>query len=356
LWHPAGPNGTTGALADVTPELGFNGGWEYVVYCWASGTFVSEEENATIQAFGQVIDSYYSAYDQVWTLGGLDASPLAATISWSGSPDEGSGLSFDGGSNNPYSSGLSYHWDFGDGTTATDRFAYHAYGDNGQYTVRLTVADGTGGSNTVSTTITINNASPTATFSVAPQYPGEGSTYLLSVNSVSDAPGDLSTLQLTLDCGDGRGYQSVAVTGSLACSAPNETVRTAGAQLRDKDGGVTTYSSSVTVIDLPPAVSIVSAPTTISDQSNYVISFKFLDPGVLDTWSYTIYWGDGTTSSPVSVSTQGGTLSATHRYTVNKRGGTKSAQYSVTVGVTDNGGATGYANSTVLVTTNGYRP
>ena len=356
LLRPTVSNGTTGGIADVTPEVGGTNGWGYATYCSASAAFLSEEENATIQAFGQLTDSYYCVYDEVWTLGDLDEPPLAATISWSGAPNEGNGLYFDGGLNNPYSSGWSYHWDFGDGATATDRITTHAYSDNGQYTVRLTVSDQTGAFNTTATAITVNNLAPTGTFSITPQYPAEGSTYVLSITNVQDVAADLPSLQLALDCGDGRGYQSVAIGGSLACSAPNEVVRTARAQLQDKDGGVTPYSAPVTVVDVAPTVSIAGAPTTISEQTTYTLSFTFTDPGVLDTWNSTISWGDGSMTGPISASTQGQTLSASHRYNVSKRGGVKSATYGVQVAVSDNGGATGYAGTSVFVTTNAYHP
>jgi hypothetical protein len=179
---------------------------------------------------------------------------------------------------------------------------------------------------------------------------------MLSLSNVSDVPADLPTLKLALDCGDGRGYQSVAISASLSCSAPNEGIRTVRAQLQDKDGGLTTYTASVTVVDVAPTVSIVSAPATISDQTTYTVSFSFTDPGVLDTWSYTISWGDGTTTGPISASAQGQTLSASHRYNVSKRGGVKSATYGVQVAVSDNGGATGYAGTSVFVTTTAYHP
>ena len=356
LWRPTVANGSAGGVADVTTDIGGTGGWGYPVNCWVSGTFLSEEEGATIQAFGQVTDSYSDVFDEAWTLSGLDAPVLSPTIYWGGAPNEGVSLYFDGGLNNPYSIGWTYQWDFGDGTTAFDRIAAHAYADNGQYTVRLTVSDATGASNATSTTISVANLPPTGTLNFAPQFPGEGSTYVLSVGQVSDSPADLPTLQLALDCGDGRGYQSVALTGTLACSAPNETVRTAHARLGDKDGGITEYAAPITVVDVAPTVAIMSAPATISDQTTYTISFKFSDPGALDTWTYSINWGDNTTTGPISVSAQGGTLTASHRYTVNRKGGNKSATYTVGVSVADNGGATGFASAGVLVTSNGYHP
>jgi hypothetical protein len=161
-------------------------------------------------------------------------------------------------------------------------------------------------------------------------------------------------MQQALDCGDGRGLQSVgtgASGGSLTCAAPNEGLRTVRAQLRDKDGAVTEYTSQVLIQDVAPTVTVLSAPASISEQKLYTISFKFTDPGVLDSWSYAVNWGDGTSTSPISVSSQSATISASHSYRIDRRGGTKSTTYLVTIDVSDNGGASGSAQRTVLVTT-----
>jgi PKD repeat protein len=56
-----------------------------------------------------------------------------------------------------------YEWDFGDGTTISGaklRNPMHTYGDNGEYTVTLTVTHDGGGTTTVSTNITVLNADP----------------------------------------------------------------------------------------------------------------------------------------------------------------------------------------------------
>ena len=197
-------------------------------------------------------------------------------------------------------------------------------------------------------------AVPMARF-IAPARTNEGGSYTLSVSDVSDASADLPTVHLALDCGDGRGYQSVAITGSLTCAAPNDALRTARAQLRDKDGGVTEYTTLVTIVDLAPTVTVLSALTAISDKTTYTISFKFTDPGLLDSWAHSIDWGDGTSSPSVSVTTQGGTIAASHKYQIDRRGGNKSQTFVATIHVNDNGGAVGTATSTVVVTGNGAR-
>jgi PKD repeat protein len=244
---------------------------------------------------------------------------------------------------------LSYQWDFGDGTTQAGRSATHIYADNGQYNVQFTATDNTGQSSSATSVVTVYNIAPTASF-VAPTTTNEGGTYVLGVSNVYDVSADLATVQLSLDCGDGRGYQSVAITGSLTCAAPNDGLRTARARLRDKDGGVTEYTAPITIFDVAPTITVFSAPTEIADKSTYSITFKFSDPGLLDSWSYAIDWGDGTTSAPLSVTTQGGTLSASHKYQLDRRGGNKSQTFTLTIRVTDDSGAFGTATRTLVVT------
>lgn len=350
LWRPVAPNGTTGTTIDFTPDVGAD-----VSSCWAQGTFMSEEENATVQAFGYITDFCSCGYyEQSWTVGSLDQpQPLTATIIAIDGQFEGQPVTFDGRAT-PISPSLSYRWDFGDGATEDGRSGWHIYADNGQYTVRFTVTDTTGLSNMATRILTVYNGNPVGSF-IAPAQANEGSSYVLSMSNVSDAPADLPTVQLELDCGDGRGYQSASTTGSLTCAAPNDELRTARAQMRDKDGGMNEYTAQVKIVDVAPTVTVLSAPAGIADKTTYTISFKFTDPGLLDSWAYSIAWGDGTSSAPVSVSTQGGTISASHNYQIDRRVGSKSQTFTVTVRVNDNSGAIGTATSTVVVTVNGVR-
>jgi PKD repeat protein len=50
---------------------------------------------------------------------------------------------------------VSWYWDFGDGTTSTDRNPTHKYSSEGNYTVTLTVTDNDGAQNVTSKTITV---------------------------------------------------------------------------------------------------------------------------------------------------------------------------------------------------------
>ena len=356
LWRPSSPNGSAGVLLNVTPDIGL-GDYDPIYgtfpqgFCWANGELLSEEENGSLQVFGQLIHPGGDGVDQTWTFTGFDAPPLSSVITTINPPHENETVVFDGQGTNPYFSVLSYQWDFGDGATGWGGSVWHKYDDSGAYTVRLTVSDSTGQSSTTSTTITVANDAPGGLLTISPTSLPEGGSYVMRMSQISDAPGDVATLQLSLDCGDGRGYQSAAVSSALTCAALSAGLRTARAQLRDKDGGVTEYASQVSIQDVAPVLAILSAPTSVSEQSTFTVSFKFTDPGLVGSWSYAVNWGDGTSTSPITVASQGGSLSASHRFSVVRRGGVKSAAFIVTVSVSDNGGATGFASSTVVVST-----
>jgi PKD repeat protein len=60
--------------------------------------------------------------------------------------------------------GLSYQWNFGDGTGATGAIVTHAYAAAGTYTVTLTVTDSLGQTSTATTTATVTGAAQSTCF------------------------------------------------------------------------------------------------------------------------------------------------------------------------------------------------
>lgn len=226
-------------------------------------------------------------------------------------------------------------WDFGDGSPValTGATTTHAYPDNGNYRVTLIVADRYGlQSQPVTTSATISNVPPTATF-VAPSVV-EGSTIELTLANPVDAPGDMSTLTFSFDCGDGRGLVPTPNLNSRSCPTLDNGIRNVVGQIRDKDGALTSYASTVTVSNASPVVT-VTPPTGVIAKKKFDLSFRFTDAGPLDNpWVYEITWGDGSKNTgPTPVSTQNTTITVTNSY---KSAGT----YTIAVKVTDkNGGA-----------------
>src|SRR5207245_10805751 len=74
--------------------------------------------------------------------------------------------SFTDGSSDPDGSVASWSWDFGDGKTSTTRSPSHTYATGGSYTVKLTVQDNAGATNSVTHSVSVSaaNQPPVAAF------------------------------------------------------------------------------------------------------------------------------------------------------------------------------------------------
>ena len=261
---------------------------------------------------------------------------------------EGSPVTFNAsGSSDPDGDAIaSYHWDFGDGTVQTVGSAtiQHVYSDNapgGDYVVTLTVTDALGATSLPSnTSATIANIAPAATF--APASPAGEGAMNLSLTQVQDAAGDLPTLQYAFDCGDGAGYRAFGSSASYACQVADNGARSVRARVRDKDGAVSEYTRSVSVVNVAPTITIISAPTTGTVGVDYTLQFRFTDPGTNDApWWYQTNWGDGKKVGTSAATTQGLTITQKYRYGA-------AGTYTITVRVTDKDGGT--VTSTAQVT------
>lgn len=317
--------------------------------CSVAGSAVSLDAGGTCTiAADQAGSAGYFAASQVTQSFNINTRPVASAGA-AQSGNEGSTITFSAvNSSDPDGDALiTYTWDFGDGAvqSVSSPTVEHTYSDNkpggGAYLVTLQVTDARGATSAVAnTSALIANIAPTATF--APASPvGEG-TMNLSLTGVSDAPGDLTTLQYAFDCGSGTGFGSYGSSNSITCPVADNGTRNVRAIVTDKDGAVNEYSGSVVVQNVAPAITIITAPTTGKTGVDQSLAFKFTDPGTDDApWLYQITWGDGRRSAGAkSVTTQGLTITETYRY--NKPG-----SYTITVSVTDKDGAT--TNSSVQV-------
>ncbi len=80
-----------------------------------------------------------------------DPGPTASIAVSDASPDPGTDVQFDGTDSDGEIA--AYAWDFGDGTTAEGGVVTHAYDDDGEYEVTLTVETADGDSDSTATTI-----------------------------------------------------------------------------------------------------------------------------------------------------------------------------------------------------------
>jgi PKD repeat protein len=206
------------------------------------------------------------------------------------------------GSSDPDGDPLTYSWSvnsslctFSDPTVPAPSLTCD---DDGVYEVTVTVSDGEA---TASDTamVTVSNVAPTASFSDDGPV-DEGSPFTLSMTGPSD-PSSVDTaagFEYAFDCG--FGYGAFSTSSSAACPTDDNGVRTVKGQIRDKDGGVTEYLGTVTILNVPPTLGpIFGAPAgPIAIGTLVSLSAAFTDPGTADTHEMTWYWEDGAGDDP----------------------------------------------------------
>jgi hypothetical protein len=111
--------------------------------------------------------------------------------------------------------------------------------------VSLKVSDGEL-SATVTTTVSVTNVAPTATFTATPSVYAGAPIALTLTNASDPSSADTSAgFTYAFDCGDGTFVQSA--TATAACPTTDTGNLTVRGKITDKDGGSTVYSETVLV-------------------------------------------------------------------------------------------------------------
>gem|GEM_PF-7041189 len=97
---------------------------------------------------------------------------------------------------------VSWHWDFGDGTISTERNPRHRYTRKGSFTVKLTVTDDDGLTDTVEKEIEVVNVPPKAFFTFGPEEPYAGQEVSFDASGSGDPDGEIVEYAWDFD-GDG---------------------------------------------------------------------------------------------------------------------------------------------------------
>ena len=331
---------------------------------WAPGAASWTRKTSFSQASGNATDSFTPTICGTWTLKtyvpadtfwnaetfavtGCSTANNAPTVGAGGpySGNEGSVIALSGTASDSDGTIASATWTIpvqplsGDCTLANASSLTTATitcTDNGVATVRLTAADDDAAVTSANATVTVSNVAPTATFSSPAAAVNEGSDVALALTSPYD-PSSVDTaagFSYAFDCGDGAGYGDFGSTASATCPTTDNGTRSVKGKIKDKDGGVSEYTSSVTVQNVAPSVA-ASISGNIDCRTNATLTWSFTDPGVNDSpWAVVVNWGDGTTNSEFTVSAQNAQTSRTHMYATP-------GTYSVVVTVTDKDGGVG---------------
>jgi len=226
----------------------------------------------------------------------------------------------------------------------------HVYADEGTYNAQITVTDDGGSSVTANTTVSVADASLSASGTTVAAPHGASFTALMATFTDADPNGVVTDYTATIAWGDttnspgtitanASGGFNVTGTHTYAGAGSHAAVIT----IHDVGGSMTTATSNVKD-DFPLTATGRRLHVRLGQPFSLVVaSFTDADPnGVAGSFSATIDWGDGTapTAAIIVNNASGGfNVSGTHAY--KKVGG-----WNVTVTILDTGGASATATST----------
>jgi len=183
--------------------------------------------------------------------GNENLPPLAG---WTADRQEGYAplqVVFDGSqSSDPDGYIVSYSWSFGDGETAHGKQVEHVFGDDGEYTVTLTVQDNRGREDSASGVITVYNPPPVPSFTYSPAPPVAGEPVTFDAGGSYDPASvrPMTVVRLLWSFGDGDEGEG-AVTQHTYSSPGSYTVTLTAF---DDDGASASTEAEVEVILPPP--------------------------------------------------------------------------------------------------------
>ncbi len=189
------------------------------------------------------------------------------------------------------------------------------------------------------TTTTQANAAPNYT-PPANQTSDEGETKSFNLGSFTDANGN-GPWEIRVTWGDGSPPETFVVASQGTIPTRTHTYAEDGTytvtvRVEDAAGASDAGAFQVVVGNLPPACGPIVAPLAPVPVNTLVTATApFSDPGVEDTHTASMAWGDGTSSSATVAEANGsGAATATHTYT-------SPGVYTLTLTVTDDEGASG---------------
>ena len=244
---------------------------------------------------------------------------------------EGTEVVFDGrNSTDSFSdkSSLAYNWSFGDGTMGEGATIPHVYMRNDTYQVSLRVTDRGNLTNYSNLTVTINDASPAASFTYAPTNPIEGNQVTFTDTSTS-YPDQIVNWTWEF------GYGEKAYTKDSTYVYEGDGTYSVSLTVVDDDGSYDELTKDIFVADAAPRADFtVSNLSPLENTTVYFNDTSYSDPDTIVSYSW--MFGDGSVEEGSDAS------HVSHVYLQN-------GSYNVTLTVTDSDGSTSKHWDTVQV-------
>jgi hypothetical protein len=248
--------------------------------------------------------------------------------------------------------------------------ATHTYLDDGPspgngtpsdvYSIQVTVTDDDTGAVSGSTPVTVNNVAPSNVL-ITPLGTTVSENGAASFLGSFTDPGTLDVHTVTVDWGDGSASTQTVALGQRVFLATHQymdddptgtaaDVYPVTFTVTDDDTGVGTASATVTVNNVAPSNLTLDPVAAINENDVASLHGNFLDPGIQDTFTVTVAWGDGAvTTLPLQMARS---FTMTHQYVddgPSPGNNTPSDSFPITVTVADDdtGSVTGATTAQV---------
>lgn len=210
-----------------------------------------------------------------YTIGGVANKPPKADFSYSPTnPTVSDTVQFTDASGDPDGSIASWTWEFGDGGTSTEKSPSHKYANPGTFTVRLTVTDNKGATDTVAKSVKIFEATvkpPKADFTSSPASPKPGESVKFTDKSTDP---DGSVVSWSWEFGDGATSTEQNPTHAYA-KAGSYTVKLT---VTDNVGAQDTATKTITVSEGGPGPLEQASVHNFPNPSSVSTTFKYKLP------------------------------------------------------------------------------
>lgn len=252
----------------------------------------------------------------------------------------GTGVEFDGSRSvnaSGSAAGLTYAWDFGDGTTGTGSVETHSYASGGTYFVKLTVTDASENTDSALVGVVVEEL-PTAHVRVNGTVVS-GLTVKSGVSVTFDGSlsGDTDgTIEMYVWSVNGQRKLSGAEADTCSHNFTVGGTSTVTLEVTDDDAHTDSVSVTVTVENRPP-VAEAGANLYVEQDMEFTLSGSGSDPdGLIASYAWSVTDAGGTVVALASEQNPALTL-------------TQLGQYTATLTVTDNSGAQAADSCMVIV-------
>ena len=220
-----------------------------------------------------------------------------------------------------------YFWIFGDGQNTTGMITQHAYVDDGTYIVNLTITDDDSATDTTTSTITVINRSPAASFTKSSETAYTLETLTFNASLSYDPDGVIVSYFWVF--GDGLNASGVVVSHAYS----DDGVYVVTLTVMDDDGAVDSATATKNVLNRAPTASFTESATIVfTGETIYFDASASYDPDGIIV-SYFWDFGDETNANGTVVE---------HSYAID-------GLFTVTLTVVDDDGAPDYAQATKTV-------